>query len=72
MAEVAPWLSVRQGAEAVDSVGLLASAAREARLDAPALDALAALLEGRIELEQWAASVTEPPGSKRSRAIRVA
>jgi glycerol-3-phosphate dehydrogenase (NAD(P)+) len=61
-----------QGAEAVESVPLLASAAREVRLDAPALDGLAALLEGRIEPEQWAASVTEPPGAKRSRAIRAA
>ncbi|HEX3831868.1 MAG TPA: 1-acyl-sn-glycerol-3-phosphate acyltransferase [Solirubrobacteraceae bacterium] len=61
-----------QGAEAVESVPLLATAAREARLDAPALDGLAALLDGRIEPEQWAAAVTQPPGSKRSGAIRAA
>jgi glycerol-3-phosphate dehydrogenase (NAD(P)+) len=53
-----------QGAEAVESVPLLASAAHAARLDAPALDGLAALLEGRIEPEQWAATVTAPPGAK--------
>ena len=61
-----------QGAEAVESVPLLATAAREARLDAPALDGLAALLDGRIEPEQWAAAVTDPPGAKRSGAIRAA
>jgi glycerol-3-phosphate dehydrogenase (NAD(P)+) len=61
-----------QAAEAVDSVPLLATAAREARLDAPALDGLAALVEGRIEPGQWAATVTEPPRPKRSRPIRAA
>jgi glycerol-3-phosphate dehydrogenase (NAD(P)+) len=61
-----------QAAEAVDSVPLLATAAREAHLDSPALDGLAALVEGRIEPEQWAATVTAPPRSKRSRPIRAA
>lgn len=61
-----------QGAEAVESVPLLATAAREARLDSPALDGLAALVEGRIELQEWAATVTEPPSSKRSQASRAA
>jgi glycerol-3-phosphate dehydrogenase (NAD(P)+) len=60
-----------QGTEAVDAVPLLATAAREARLDSPALEGLAALVEGRIEPEQWAATVTEPPRSKR-RSIRAA
>jgi glycerol-3-phosphate dehydrogenase (NAD(P)+) len=60
------------GAEAVDSVPLLASAAREARVDAPALDRLAALVEGRIEPEQWTATVTEPLGAKRRRTSRAA
>ncbi len=61
-----------QGVEAVESVPLLASAAREARLDAPALDGLAALLAGRIEPEQWAAAITEAPGAKRPGEIRAA
>ena len=61
-----------QAAEAVDSVPLLATAAREARLDAPALDRLAALVEGRIDPDQWAATVTEPPRSKPSRTIQAA
>jgi 1-acyl-sn-glycerol-3-phosphate acyltransferase len=61
-----------QGTEAVDSVPLLASAARAAQLDAPALDGLAALVEGRIDPHQWAATVTEPPSPKRSRSARAA
>ena len=32
----------------------------QAQLESPALDGLAALVEGRIEPEQWAATVTEP------------
>jgi glycerol-3-phosphate dehydrogenase (NAD(P)+) len=59
-------------AEAVDSVPLLADAARRARLETPALDGLAALVEGRIEPEHWAASVTEPPRRKSKRSIRAA
>jgi len=59
-------------AEAVDSVPLLASAAHQAHVDAPALDGLAALVQGRIEPERWAAAVTEPPRPKRSRSIRAA
>jgi glycerol-3-phosphate dehydrogenase (NAD(P)+) len=55
-----------EGAEAADSVALLAGAARAARLDAPALDGLAALLEGRIGPEQWTATFTEPPSPPRS------
>ncbi len=59
-------------AEAVDSVPLLASAARERRLDTPALDGLAALVEGRIEPERWAATVTEPARRRRPRPSRAA
>ena len=59
-------------AEAVDSVPLLAEAARHAHLDSPALDGLAALVEGRIEPERWAATVTEPVRPKRRRPIRAA
>jgi glycerol-3-phosphate dehydrogenase (NAD(P)+) len=69
VAEISRGLGQR---EAVESVPLLATAARQARLDAPALDGLAALLDGRIEPEQWAATVTEQPRTKRSGAIRVA
>ncbi len=54
------------------SVPLLAEAARQAQLDTPALDGLAALVEGRIEPEQWAATVSEPPRRRRSRSVRAA
>jgi glycerol-3-phosphate dehydrogenase (NAD(P)+) len=58
--------------EAVDAAPLLANAARTARLEAPALDSLAALIEGRIEPEQWTAAVTEPPRPTRKSSIRAA
>lgn len=48
-------------AEGVDAAPLLATAARDARLETPALDSLAALIEGRIEPEEWTAVITEPP-----------
>ncbi len=59
--------------EAVDSAPLLASVARDSHLDAPALESLAALVEGRIEPEQWTATMTErtrPP--RPSSTIRAA
>jgi glycerol-3-phosphate dehydrogenase len=59
-------------AEAVDSVPLLVSVARHAHLDTPALDGLAALVEGRIGPERWTETVTEPVRAKRARAIRAA
>jgi glycerol-3-phosphate dehydrogenase (NAD(P)+) len=59
-------------AEAVDAVGLLTNVARDARLATPALDSLAALLEGRIDPEQWTATVTEPIRPKRSTPVRAA
>ncbi len=59
-------------AEAVDSVPLLADAARQSHLDSPALDGLAALVQGRIEPERWAATVTEPARPKSKRPVRAA
>ena len=47
-----------QAVEAVDSAPLLAHVARDAHLEAPALESLAALVEGRIEPEQWKATMT--------------
>jgi glycerol-3-phosphate dehydrogenase len=61
-----------QAAEAVDSVSLLAHAARDSRVEAPALEGLAALVEGRIEPERWTATVTEPAQRKRTRPVRAA
>ena len=59
-------------AEAVDSVPLLATAARGAHVDAPTLEGLAALVEGRIDAEGWAATVTNPQRSTRARPVRAA
>jgi 1-acyl-sn-glycerol-3-phosphate acyltransferase len=61
-----------QAAEAVDSAPLLATVARNAHLETPALDSLAALIEGRIEPQQWTATVTEPPSPKPKSSIRAA
>ncbi len=61
-----------QAAEAVDSVPLLATAARDAQLETPALESLAALVEGRIEPDRWAAAVTAPAPRKRRRPVRAA
>ncbi len=58
--------------EALDSAPLLPGAAHRARLEAPALDGLAALVEGRIAPEQWAATVTEGRRGLRSRSFRAA
>jgi glycerol-3-phosphate dehydrogenase len=61
-----------QAAEAVDSVPLLATVARDANIDAPALEGLAALVEGRIEPERWTAAVTKPARRRRKRSVRAA
>ncbi len=61
-----------QAAEAVDSVPLLATVARNARLETPALDSLAALVEGRIPPERWTATVTEPARQRRRSPVEAA
>jgi glycerol-3-phosphate dehydrogenase len=64
--------SVGQTTDAVQSVALLASAAREADVDTPVLDGLAALVAGRLEPERWTTTITEPPSSERASPIRAA
>ncbi len=61
-----------QTAEAVDAVPLLAHVAREERVDAPALESLAALVEGRIEPKRWTAPITNPPWRRRKDPVRAA
>jgi hypothetical protein len=46
--------------------------AKQEHLEAPALDGLAALVEGRIEPERWTATVTEPSRPKHRRSARAA
>jgi glycerol-3-phosphate dehydrogenase (NAD(P)+) len=64
--------SIAQSADAVESVELLATVARDAHLSTPALDGLVALVQGRIDPEQWTATVTEPARPRRSQPVRVA
>ncbi len=59
-------------AEAVDCVPLLRGVARTAQLETPALDGLAALIEGRIDPDRWKATVTEPTCRSRDRVVRAA
>ena len=58
--------------EGVDAAPLLATAARHANLQTPALDSLAALIEGRIEPVEWTATVTEPPRPRHKSTARAA
>ncbi len=69
-AEIGPALG--HPSEAVDAIPLLISVARQARLSTPALDNLAALVEGRIEPEHWTATVTAPARPARTRSVRAA
>ena len=49
-----------QTAEGVDAVPLLAHVARDEHVATPALDSLAALVEGRIAPDRWTATITKP------------
>jgi hypothetical protein len=53
-------------------VPLLANVARDARVEAPALDSLAALVEGRIPPERWTATVSDPAWLRKKRTVRAA
>jgi glycerol-3-phosphate dehydrogenase len=61
-----------QTAEAVDAVPLLAHVAHDEHIPAPALDSLAALVEGRIPPERWTATITKPSRSRKKGTIRAA
>jgi 1-acyl-sn-glycerol-3-phosphate acyltransferase len=64
--------AVGHAVEGVDAAPLLASAARAAHLETPALDSLAALIEGRIEPDEWTATIIEPARPTRKSAVRAA
>ena len=49
-----------QTAEAVDTIPLLASVVRSEQLPAPAIEGLAAFVEGRLEPASWTALVSDP------------
>lgn len=59
---------VGQAAEALDTLPLLASLLRAAEVDAPAVDGLAALVEGRIGPGDWARAITAPKQGAAARA----
>jgi 1-acyl-sn-glycerol-3-phosphate acyltransferase len=61
-----------QVAEAVDAVPLLARVARSSQIEAPALEGLAELIDGRIDPDRWGLAVTKPAPTKRSQAVRAA
>ena len=44
---------------------LLAEAAARAGIDATGLEGLAALIEGRVEPDRWARTLTAPPPRRR-------
>jgi hypothetical protein len=52
--------TLERNAEAVQTVHLLAALAHRAQLEVPALDGLAALLDGRIEPAGWQTVVGDP------------
>jgi glycerol-3-phosphate dehydrogenase len=61
-----------QTAEAVDAVPLLAHVARDEHVSTPALDSLAALVEGKIAPERWTATITKPGRPRTKGTIRAA
>jgi 1-acyl-sn-glycerol-3-phosphate acyltransferase len=65
-AEIEPVLG--QAAEALDALPLLAAALRSDGMRAPAVEGLAAVVEGRVAPEEWAEAVTAPRKRRITRA----
>ncbi|MFL5824572.1 MAG: 1-acyl-sn-glycerol-3-phosphate acyltransferase [Solirubrobacteraceae bacterium] len=61
-----------QTAEAVDAIPLLAAVVRNEQLRAPAIEGLAAFVEGRIEPDSWTAMVTDPRWLAQRGTVRAA
>src|SRR5579884_2055523 len=61
-----------QTAEAVDCIPLLAAVARSEDLRAPAIEGLAALVEGRLPADSWSAMVTDPSWVGQKGSVRAA
>ncbi len=57
---------IGQASEALDSVPLLAEAVREAGIDAPDLDGLAALVAGEIDAGEWVAGLRRVERARRA------
>jgi 1-acyl-sn-glycerol-3-phosphate acyltransferase len=63
-------LELGQAAESLDALSLLARALREGGVDAPAVNGLADVIEGRADAGDWASTITAPP--RRRRFVRAA
>jgi hypothetical protein len=61
-----------QTAEAVDAIPLLAAVARDEQLPAPAIEGLAAFVEGRLGPDSWTALVTDPSWVGKKGSVRAA
>jgi glycerol-3-phosphate dehydrogenase (NAD(P)+) len=61
-----------QTAESVASVPLLAARLKDAGVDAPVLRGLAGIIEGRVQLTSWTASLTAPRAAKSIQTARAA
>ena len=60
-----------QASEGIDSVPLCAAAVSRAGVDAPGLEALAALVDGKIEAAQWIARLRRAENGRSARALAV-
>jgi 1-acyl-sn-glycerol-3-phosphate acyltransferase len=58
-----------QASEGIDSVPLCAAAVARAGIDAPGLEALAALVDGRIDATQWVARLRRAEGGRGAGAL---
>jgi glycerol-3-phosphate dehydrogenase (NAD(P)+) len=61
-----------QTPESLDALPLLAHALASAGVDAPTVEGLAAVVEGRADATDWAAAITAPPRTKSKRFVRAA
>jgi 1-acyl-sn-glycerol-3-phosphate acyltransferase len=61
-----------QTAEAVDAIPLLAAVARDEHLPAPAIEGLAAFVEGRLGPDSWTAMVSDPSWLGQRGTVRAA
>jgi glycerol-3-phosphate dehydrogenase (NAD(P)+) len=64
--DIAP--SLGHAVEAVDTVPLLSDAMRRSGVRAPAVDGLAALIEGRVDPGSWARALTAPAARRNAKA----
>jgi len=64
--------TIGQTPESLDALPLLAHALSHAGVDAPTVAGLAAVVEGRVDATDWAATMTAPPAKRGKRFARAA